>query len=226
MTTPDMPRAKLPFVSRRPNDGAARETTMSHSIRRATGLTTAAVILMAATLPTAAEAQRHRAEPQLQVSYVTDGNLTCEQLTGEITRMEEIAGISAENAQNAQTQGALVDGAVSVGVTAAAYSGVLGAVPGLGLFANMAGQAARRNGEARARAEAERIRIAEQRHSLLTGIYQGRRCGVPPSPAMVEAAMPASPGDPSPAEAAPTPATLQLANVQSTAPAATEGEDQ
>jgi hypothetical protein len=162
---------------------------MSHSIRRATGLTTAAVILMAATLPTAAHAQRRQAEPQLQVSYVTDGNLTCEQLTGEITRMEEIAGISAQNARNAQTQGAIADGAASVAINAALYSGALGAVPGLGLFANMAGQAARRNGEARARAEAERIRIAEQRHSLLTGIYQGRQCGAPPAPAL-QAALP------------------------------------
>lgn len=161
---------------------------MIHSIYRAAGLTTAAVILMAAITPTAAQAQR-RGEPQLRVSYVTDGNLTCEQLTEEIARMEDIAGISAQNAQSAQTQGALVDGAVSVGVTAAAYSGVLGAVPGLGLFANAAGHAARRNAEARARAEAERIRIAEQRHSLLTGIYQGRQCGAQIDPVAVEAAV-------------------------------------
>lgn len=189
---------------------------MSQSIRRATGLTTTAIILMAATLPTAAEAQRRRAEPQLQVSYVTDGTLTCEQLTVEISRMEEIAGISAENARNAQTQGAMVDGAASVAVTAALHTGALAAVPGLGMFANFAGQAARRNGEARARAEAERIATAEQRRTLLTGIYQGRQCGVPATPPVIEAAVPDVPAtvaetsgaDPTPASTAePVPAT-------------------
>lgn len=200
---------------------------MIHSIHRATGLTTAAVILIAAISPTAAEAQR-RGEPQLRVSYVTDANLTCVQLTDEIGHMEQIAGLSAQNAQNAQTQGALVDGAVSVGVSAAAYSGVLGAVPGLGLFANVAGQAARRNGEARARAEAERIRIAEQRHSLLTGIYQGRQCGAQTALGVVEsaasqpqvAATAALPSEPSPA-----PATDPIAAATNT-PATTPGDDQ
>jgi hypothetical protein len=89
---------------------------------------------------------------------------------------------SAENAQNAQNQGALAEGAAGVAVNAAAYSGALAAVPGLGMFANMAGGAARRNAETRARAEAERIRIADQRRSLLSGIYQGRQCGVPVPP--------------------------------------------
>ncbi len=202
---------------------------MNHSIRRATGLTTAAVILMAASLPNAAQAQRRQAEPQLQVSYVTDGNLSCEQLTAEITRMEEIAGISAANAQNAQTQGALVDGAVSVGVTAAAYSGVLGAVPGLGLFANMAGQAARRNGEARARAEAERIRIAEQRHSLLRGIYQGRQCAAPAAPPVIETALsgpPATIADTATAGAAAASTAEPTPTTEGGAPATTQGEGQ
>lgn len=132
-------------------------------------------------VPAPALAQR-RAEPQLQVSYPTDAGLSCDQLLVEIGRMEQISGTSAENAQNAQNQGALAEGAAGVAVNAAAYSGALAAVPGLGMFANMAGGAARRNAEARARAEAERIRIADQRRSLLSGIYQGRQCGVPVAP--------------------------------------------
>ena len=185
---------------------------MTHSICRATGLTTAAVILTAAIMPSAAEAQRRGAEPPLQVSYVTDGGLTCEQLFGEIGRMEEIAGISAENARNAETQGALVDGAASVAVSAALYSGALGAVPGLGMFANAAGAAARRNAEARARAEAERIRVAEQRHSLLTGIYQGRQCGAPPpapAPVAIAATAPSA-VQPAPAQVSADPVTPQV----------------
>lgn len=199
---------------------------MSLSIRRATGLTTTAILVMAAALPTAAEAQRRQAEPQLQVSYVTDGNLTCEQLTVEITRMEEIAGISAQNARNAQTQGAIADGAASVAINAALYSGALAAVPGLGLFANMAGQAARRNGEARARAEAERIRIAEQRHSLLTGVYQGRQCGVPLAPSAIEAAVPEAPAtiaETATPDAAPASTTEPTPTAESAGPATNQG---
>lgn len=135
-------------------------------------------LALAVAIPAPALAQR-RPEPQLQVSYPTDGQLNCDQLLVEIGRMEQIAGISAENAQNAQNQGALVDGAASVGLSAAIHSGAGRMVPGLGMFANAASGAARRNAEARARAEAERIRIADQRRSLLSGIYQGRQCGVP-----------------------------------------------
>tara|TARA_R110002051_G_scaffold141112_1_gene214112 strand:- start:3563 stop:4078 length:516 start_codon:yes stop_codon:yes gene_type:complete len=138
-------------------------------------------LALAMTIPAPTLAQS-RGEPQLQVSYPTDGGLSCDQLLVEIGRMEQIAGTSAENAQNAQNQGALAEGAAGVAVNAALYSGALGSVPGLGAFANMAGGAARRNAEARARAEAERIRIADQRRSLLSGIYQGRQCGVPVAP--------------------------------------------
>ena len=142
-------------------------------------------LALAMALPAPALAQR-RAEPQLQVSYPTDGAMDCDQLLVEIGRMEQISGISAENAQNAQNQGAMAEGAAGVAVNAALYSGALGAVPGLGAFANMAGGAARRN------AEAERIRIADQRRSLLSGIYQGRQCGVAAAPPAVAAAAPAT----------------------------------
>lgn len=160
-------------------------------------------LALAMALPAPALAQR-RGEPQLQVSYPTDGTLDCNQLLVEISRMEQISGVSAENAQNAQNQGAMAEGAAGVAVNAALYSGALGAVPGLGAFANMAGGAARRNAEARARAEAERIRIADQRRSLLSGIYQGRQCGVPAAPPAVAIVAPAV----TPVTAAEAPATI------------------
>jgi hypothetical protein len=177
-----------------------------------------ACLALAVTLSGPAQAQR-RGEPQLQVSYPTDGSLTCEQLTIEITRMEEIAGISAQNARNAENQGAIANGATSVAINAALYSGALGAVPGLGLFANAAGAAARRNAEARARAEAERIRIAEQRRSLLSGIYQGRQCGVPAAPVAPEPVMSVQAA---PVEAAPStePTTDAAAPAEVSAPPA------
>jgi hypothetical protein len=188
-----------------------------------------ACLALAVTFAGPAQAQR-RGEPQLQVSYPTDGSLTCEQLTTEITRMEEIAGISAQNARNAENQGAIANGATSVAINAALYSGALGAVPGLGLFANAAGAAARRNAESRARAEAERIRIAEQRRSLLSGIYQGRQCGVPAMPVAPEPVAPAAatsveatlPADPAaeagPVASAPPPAQTEVASPQAVPP--------
>ena len=107
-------------------------------------------LALAMALPAPALAQR-RAEPQLQVSYPTDGAMDCDQLLVEIGRMEQISGISAENAQNAQNQGAMAEGAAG-----------------------------------------ERIRIADQRRSLLSGIYQGRQCGVAAAPPAVAAAAPAT----------------------------------
>lgn len=167
-------------------------------------------LALAMALPAPALAQR-RAEPQLQVSYPTDGAMSCDQLLVEISRMEQISGVSAENAQSAENQGALAEGAAGVAVNAAAYSGALAAVPGLGMFANMAGGAARRNAEARARAEAERIRIADQRRSLLSGIYQGRQCGVPVAPPVttptVATAVAPSVAAPTAADGAGAPAT-------------------
>lgn len=145
----------------------------------------AASVCLALVLTSPAQAQSRRGEPQLQVAYPTDAAMTCDQLVAEVARMDEIAGLSAENAQNAENQGAMADGAAGVAINAAAYSGALGRVPGLGMFANAAGAAARRNAESRARAEAERVRIAEQRRTLLSGIYQGRQCGMTPAPVAV-----------------------------------------
>lgn len=168
-------------------------------MEKITGVAAAACLAMALAVP--AQAQQ-RGEPRLQVSYPTDGSMTCEQLTAEVARMDEIAGISAQNAQNAQNQGAMAEGAAGVAVNAALYSGALGRVPGLGMFANAAGAAARRNAEARAREEAERIRVAEQRRTLLSGIYQGRQCGVAPPAVVEEAPEPAAAAEPA-VEAAP-----------------------
>lgn len=170
-------------------------------MEKITRVAATACLALAMTLPAQAQAQQ-RGEPRLQVSYPTDGAMTCEQLTAEVARMDEIAGISARNAQNAQNQGAMADGAAGVAVNAALYSGALGRVPGLGMFANAAGAAARRNAEARAREEAERIRVAEQRRTLLSGIYQGRQCGVAPVAAAEDLPEPAAEAEPA-MEAAP-----------------------
>ncbi|MBU2379029.1 MAG: hypothetical protein KJ824_07680 [Alphaproteobacteria bacterium] len=150
-------------------------------------MTATAVVATLLATATAAQAQRRGQEAPMLVSYPTDASMTCDQLAAEIVRTAEIAGIAADNAASAESQGAMATAATSVAINGALYSGALGRVPGLGMFANAAGGMARRNAEARARAEAERVRVAEQRHTLMTGIYQGRQCGMPAAPAPVAA---------------------------------------
>lgn len=149
---------------------------------------------MALAMPGAAHAQR-RAEPPLNVSYPTDAALTCDQLTAEIARMEEIAGASAQNAEAARGQGQMAESVAGMAVNAAYHTGALARVPGLGMFANAAGATARRNAEARAQAEAQRIQVADQRRTLLSGIYQGRQCGLAPAPAPVAEPAPTEPAE-------------------------------
>ena len=161
--------------------------TTRNLYRVGSSLLAATALVATLATPLTAHAQR-RGDPPLLVSYPTDGAMTCDQISAEIVRVAEIAGIAAGNAQAAQGQGQMAEAAAGVAVNAALYSGVLGSVPGLGLFANAAGGMARRNAEARARAEAERVRVAEQRHTLLSGIYQGRQCGVVAAPPAVAAA--------------------------------------
>lgn len=133
------------------------------------------------------------ADAPLQMSYPTDGSLTCEGLTTEIARMDSIMGISQQaiGAANGQAQAANL-GASAV-VNGALYTGALGRVPGLGMFANRAAAAAKQNAEAKAKAQEEQIRIAEARKAMLNGIYMGKNCAAmttASAPAEVPAAVP------------------------------------
>lgn len=184
------------------------------------GLLTATALVAA---PVTVHAQR-RSDPPLLVSYPADAAMTCDQISVEIVRVAQIAGIAAENAQSAQGQGQMAEAAAGVAVNAALYSGVLGSVPGLGLFANAAGGLARRNAEARARAEAERVRIAEQRqHTLLTGIYQGRQCGAvaaPPPGALTESGVATPAREPAASAGEPVPVPEPVDTAPTDAPIA------
>jgi hypothetical protein len=126
-----------------------------------------------------------QAAAPLQMSYPTDASLTCEGLLAEMARMDSIMGASASAAGQAQGQATAVDAATSLGMTAALHSGVLGRVPGLGMFGNAAAAASRRNAEAQAKLQQETIQTAQGRRTLMSGIYQGKNCGAPAAPAAV-----------------------------------------
>lgn len=116
-------------------------------------------------------------EPPLQVSYPSDGALTCEGLGTEIAKVEGILGISSEQAASAQGAGKAAELGTSVAINGALYSGALGRVPGLGLMGNAAGGLMKQRAAAKEAAAKEQIRTAETRRAMLMGMHSGKGCG-------------------------------------------------
>ena len=144
-------------------------------------------------------------EPPLQVSYPSDGALTCEGLETEIAKVEGILGISSEQAADAQGAGKAAELGTSVAVNGALYSGALGRVPGLGLMGNAAGGLMKQRAAAKEAAAKEQIRTAETRRAMLMGMHSGKGCAAAAAAAEVAAETPAEPAAPEApiAEAAP-----------------------
>lgn len=113
----------------------------------------------------------------LQITTPMDGSMSCEQLTGEIARMEQAMG--AANATMASADGAAraANLGATIGVEAALRSGALARMPGLGRFASMASNAAQTAAANRAQEGAQAIQIAQQRRAIMSGLYQGKGCG-------------------------------------------------
>jgi hypothetical protein len=131
-------------------------------------------------------------EPPLQISYPTDGALTCEGLGVEIAKVEGILGISSDSARKAEGAGRAAELGTSVAINGALYSGALGAVPGLGLLGNAAGGLMKNRAAAKAKQAQETIRTAETRRAMLMGMHQGKACNAPaaaPAPVAAEAAV-------------------------------------
>lgn len=124
------------------------------------------------------------AQAPLQMSYPTDASMTCEQISAEMVRMDQLMG--ASNSAIASAEGAArgAETAASLGVNAALYSGALGRVPGLGMFANAAAAQAKAAAAAKAQREAQNIQIAQQRRAVMGGLYQGKCAGVPTATAV------------------------------------------
>ena len=130
------------------------------------------------------------AEPVLQISYPTDGAMTCEQMNAEVARMDQIVATSNQAAGGAQGAATAANLGATVAIEGALRTGVLGRVPGLGMFANGAANLARQNAEAKQKAAEETIRTATTRRALMTGLYQGKNCAA--APAAAPAATPAA----------------------------------
>lgn len=152
-------------------------------------------VAMAALLAGPASAQ------QLQVSYPGDASMDCAAIAAEGARMDQV--MADANAQvgkaNGSAQGAGL--ASTVAVEGLMRTGMLGRVPGAGMFANnMASMAKQRAAQVQAQAQ-ETINTATTRKALLAGLYSGKSCDAPP-PAALPA--PAEPAAEAPATPAPT----------------------
>jgi hypothetical protein len=114
------------------------------------------------------------AHAQLQASYPADAAMSCEQINAEMVRMDQLMGASNGAIASAEAGARGAETAASLGVNAALYSGALGRVPGLGMFANAAASQARAAAQAKAQREAQTIQIAQQRRAIMGGLYQGK----------------------------------------------------
>jgi len=125
----------------------------------------------------------------LQVNYPGDASMGCSALAAEASRMDQL--MADANAQvgkaNGSAQGAGL--ASTVAVEGMLRTGMLGRVPGAGMFANnMASMAKQRAAQVQAQAQ-ETIQTATTRKALLAGLYSGKGCDAPP-PAPVAAPEP------------------------------------
>jgi hypothetical protein len=147
-------------------------------------ITTFAAALAAGGLALAAST----AHAQIQVSYPADVSMSCDQISAEMVRMDQVMGVSNGNIASAEGAARGAETAASLGINAALYSGALGRVPGLGMFANAAAAQAKASAAAKAQREAQNIQVAQQRRAVMGGLYQGK-CGAGAMATQVSATM-------------------------------------
>lgn len=152
----------------------------------------------------------------LQISQPGDGAMTCPQLAEEVGRMDQIVSDAQTAKNDAESSGRMAEVAGGLATNAAVYSGVLGSVPGLGLFGRAVEGTVKSNAEATAQQQEQRVQNAQMRRVSLMGIYQGKGCMNAPAP--IVAPLPAAPAASTPQQAAaaaaapakaPEPATAQ-----------------
>lgn len=130
----------------------------------------------------------------LQVNYPGDASMDCPALAAEASRMDQL--MADANAQvskaNGTAQGAGL--ASTVAVEGMLRTGMLGRVPGAGMFANnMANAAKQRAAQVQAQTQ-ETIQTATTRKALLAGLYSGKGCdAAPPAPAPAPETLPPAP---------------------------------
>ena len=143
--------------------------------------------ILAVTAGLAIAAPAFAAEPPLQVSYPTDGQMDCPSIVAEVARMDAL--IAQTNQQVASADGSAkgVGIASTVAVEGLLRTGLLGRVPGAGMFANGAANMAKQRAETVRVNAAQTIQVAETRKAMMGGMYAGKACNAAPVPAPVAA---------------------------------------
>jgi hypothetical protein len=133
------------------------------------------------------------AEPALQISYPTDAQMDCAAISAEVARMDALVAQTNQQVANADGSAKGVGLASAVAVEGLVRSGLLGRVPGAGMFANNAKNMANQRAEAVRANAAQTIQVAETRKAMLGGMFAGKACDAPATTA-APAATAASPG--------------------------------
>ncbi|MDK9703800.1 MAG: hypothetical protein OEL20_11740 [Sulfuritalea sp.] len=113
---------------------------------------------------------------------LTDSELTCPQIYGEIDEMNKVMGLAKGDRDASATTAAgagLTQQATGVAVQAAALSGSVGAAVGLAQAApllGLFGSATKSVADAKEKEAAERLGEAKARKEHLTGLFVSRNC--------------------------------------------------
>jgi hypothetical protein len=143
-------------------------------------MTTLKTILIA-TVAFAITAPAFAAEPPLQVSYPTDGQMDCPSIVAEVARMDALIAQTNQQVVSADGSAKGVGMASAVAVEGLVRSGLLGRVPGAGMFANGAANMAKQRAETVRANAAQTIQVAETRKAMMGGMYAGKACDAPPA---------------------------------------------
>lgn len=129
----------------------------------------------------------------LQVNYPGDASMDCAAIAAEGSRMDQL--VADANAQAAKASGSAQGASVAstVAMQGLMRTGMLGRVPGAGMFANnMASAAKQRADQVQAQSQ-QTIQTASTRKALLAGLYAGKSCDAP-APAAAPVPTPAPTG--------------------------------
>lgn len=149
------------------------------------------ICLAAATVALAAGSASAQA---LQVNYPGDAAMDCGALAAEATRMDQL--MADANGQAAKANGTAQGAGLAskIAVEGMLRTGMLGRVPGAGMFANNVANAARQRAAQVQAQSQETVQTATTRKALLAGLYAGKGCDVvPPAPAAAPAEPAATP---------------------------------
>jgi hypothetical protein len=132
-------------------------------------------VASAATLLVCASGATAQATPD--TGLMQPAMMSCEQLSAEVVRVNGLIAAANGQAASADGQARGAELGASVAINGALYSGALGRVPGLGMFANQAANLAKQRAANKAAQAAQTIRDAEMRRAVVEGIYQAKTCG-------------------------------------------------